>query len=84
MEFATGVAPAALADVGAPHGAFAVGGGVAATVFLTSRRPRAVISKIGSAAVSALPTTPAVVAGASGAAARISRPSGTERVSGNA
>jgi len=84
VEFATGVAHAALAVLGAPHGAFAVGGGVAATVFLTSRRPRAVMSRIGSAAVSVLSTTPAVVAGASGVAARISRPSGTERVAGNA
>jgi len=68
-----GVAPAALAAVGAPHGAVAAGSIMAATVVVTGRRPRAVIPRIGTAADSALPTVPAVVAGAYGAAVSIGR-----------
>jgi len=51
---------------------------MAATVVLTCRRPCADIPRIGTAAVSALPTVPVVGAGAKDAGARIGRPSATK------
>ena len=70
---AMGVELTALADVGAPHEAVSPGSSMAATVTLTGRRPRAVIPRAGTAAHSALPTVPGVVACASGAATGIGR-----------
>jgi len=69
-----GVASTDLAAVGAPHGAIAAGGSMAAAVVRTGRRPRAVIPRSGIAADSALQTVPVIVAGAFGAAIRIGRP----------
>jgi len=84
MAVAAGVAAAAVAVVGAPHGPVPAGGSMAATVILTGRRPCAVVPRVGIAAVSALPTTLSVVAGASGVAARLGQPSDTELVARNA
>jgi len=57
---------------------------MAATVFLTGRRPRAVIPRVGTAASSTLPTVPVVVAGAHGAAARICWPPASKVNAGTA
>jgi len=69
-----GVTFAALAAVGAPHGAVVAGSSAAATVALPGRRPRAVIPRAGTAAHSSGHTVLGVVAGASGATDGIGRP----------
>jgi len=53
---------------------------MAATVIRTGRMPRVFTPHVGIAAVPALPTTLVVVSGASGIAARLGHPSGTEIV----
>jgi len=83
MAVAAGGAPKDLSVAGALHGPVTAGGSMAANVVLTGSRSRAVILRVGIAAVRTLQTTLAQVAGASGVATGIGRPSATERVAGS-